>query len=215
MKKLLILTGILCIIFTFGCGQDNAENATEIVSQKTPVMSSESNQSEQKEGQIKPQQLITKEEAAQLLGEAVKEGLEDEQKMLGINIIYYESEKNPSKFLKVAVFQQGEMSQRQGEKDSGSQQGGGDSSQQQSGQGSSEGFSPKSAFEAVKKVFSDPTAGNSGNIGDDSFITSRGMVFMAEETFVYIAVGGTDDPTETVKQAGNLALRNLKRVKGK
>ena len=245
MKKLLFKIALFFCITALitGCSDNSQPSATTV----SPGGASQSSESASPSGQeasasammtIKPKQLISKEDAVKLLGESMKEGIEDEQKELGISSCFYAPEAAGSKsYLQVTILQKpsdnsggqqsgGQQSgsqqsggQQSGGQQSGSQQSGGQQSggQQSGSQQSGKEMTPKKIFEAIKKVFADPNAAVTGFVGDDKFMTSQGICLVSSEYCIYVAVGNADPATAKaiISQAAELAFGNLKRVQGK
>ena len=245
MKKLRCFAALMiCIIFFIaGCSNSESQSAsTQLPGSGGQSPAASASGSQQASGQdqsggqmIEPKQLISKEEAAQLLGEAVKDGSADEQQMLGMKICFYPAENNSSKsYLSIAVIQQGTLQQGSSEDGGGAGQSGSSSGQSGSssgqsgssgGSGGSEGQSgssggnqltPKGIFEAIKTAMEDLNAADTGRIGDDNFISAQGMAIISGEYFIYVTAGSNDATLvpQIVKQAGELAVRNLKRIQG-
>ncbi len=250
MKRLVIITAALALVFTLlaGCGGDENKNAatTQLQGgqqqqgqqggQKSPESQSQGGQQQSGGGQmIEPQQLISRQEAAQLAGEPVKDPIKEEQQMLGLKLCLYVAEKPDSKsYMMVAVVQQGAMQgggggesggQSGGEGgggESGGHGGGGGESGGQGGQGGQGGggggqqeMTPKSLFEALKKTLADPNA-DAGRIGEEAFLSAPGISILSGEYYIYVAASAADPAMtpQIIKQAGELAVNNLKRLLG-
>jgi hypothetical protein len=205
-----------------GGGQSPASNASN--------MPQSSQQSESGGQMIEPKQLISKEEAAQLIGETVKDASTDEQSMLGMKICLYAAENSASKsYIQIAVIQAGALKQGQQQSSGGSSGGSGSSGSSESsgsGGGSSPSASPSSSsgseltpkgiFEALKQAMEDLNSGDTGRIGDDNFLTAQGMGILSGEYYIFVSAGSNDATVVPgiVKAAGEMAIRNLKRIQG-
>jgi hypothetical protein len=206
-----------------GGGQSPASNASN--------MPQSSPQSESGGQMIEPKQLISKEEAAQLIGETVKDASTDEQSMLGMKICLYAAENSASKsYIQIAVIQAGALKQGQQQSSGGSSGGSGSSGSSESsgsgGGGSSPSASPSSSsgseltpkgiFEALKQAMEDLNSGDTGRIGDDNFLTAQGMGILSGEYYIFVSAGSNDATVVPgiVKAAGEMAIRNLKRIQG-
>lgn len=237
LKYICITAAALCILLvTAGCQGDNKQNAatTQLAGNggsQSPGTSQggqppqPSGSGGQSGGQpIGPDQLISKEEAATLLKEAVKDAVTTDQAALGLKIGFYAPEKSDSKsYLEIAVMQkpQGGASQSGGD----SQGGGSVSSSPGQSQGGSSGgggsqggeVSPAIIFEALKKAMADPNSTEVLHIGDDTFVTAPGIVLLSGEYCIYVSAGGADPAVakETTKKAAELVVSNLKRIQGK
>jgi hypothetical protein len=240
MKKTIwiILTLLIVVTLTAGCSGGDSEGASATVqpgnAQSPEAKSSDSQQAsgsgESQSQQIKPEQLISKDDAAMLIGESVKAGVSEEYPLLGLSSNFYAPEKEDSKsYLQVCLIQQSALKQGGG----GEQSGGSDqssqkesqSSSEQSGQSESGGGSggsggeemtPKSLYEGLKKLFSDPNAAITGRIGDDIFISAQGISVLSGEYCIIILIGNSDPAKtqEMLKKAGEMAVSNLKRIQG-
>lgn len=239
-KYVCITVAVMCVFtLTVSCQGGNEQNAatTQIAGNgggQSPGTSSQGGQSSQSSdsGQsggkpIEPSQLISKEEAATLLKEPVKDAAATEQSTMGLKIGFYAPEKSDSKnYLEIVVMQK---PQGGGDKGGGSQGGGGESSSPSQSSGSSGGegsqgggeskggeISPAMVFEALKKAMGDPNATEVMHIGDDTFTTSPGIILLSGEYCIFISAGGADPAAakETAKKAAELAVSNLKRIQG-
>lgn len=243
MKKFISIAVAALIALTLiaGCsggGNQNAANTQlqggqQSQGQQGAQQSQGQQGGQQSQGQqggkmVEPQQLISRMEAAQLVGEEVKDAIKEEQSMFGLKICLYVAEKPDSKsYLQVALIQQGSLQGggqggSGGQGDSGGQggsegQGGGQASGGQSGgQGGAEGqMSPKSIFQALKRAIADPNT-DAGRIGEEAFISAPGISILSGEYYIYVAASGPDPAAaqQITKQAGELAVNNLKRMLG-
>lgn len=237
MKKTicLILAFLILVLIIPGCSQGNSEGASATVqpekSQSPGASSSAGMQASGSESsqsqQIKPEQLISKEEAVKLVGESVKAGVNEKYPLLGLSTCFYAPEKSDSKsYLQVCLIQNSALKQGGEEQSgqssepsetSGSKSGGSESGQQSSSGGEGGGeMSPKTLYEGLKKLFSDPNTALTGRIGDDIFISAQGISILSGEHCIVILMSCTDPAktAETLKQAGELAISNLKRIQG-
>lgn len=231
MRKIIrALTCLLCaVLLLSACSGGNSESANTVLSggQTPGANGSQSQQAggSQSQGQsqgVKPEQLISKAEAAMLIGEAVKDGAKGEYPMLGMNMCFYAGATPESKgYLQVAVIQMGQSGQAehssQPSESQSSQPSESKSSQpSESSGGGGEQMSAKTLYEGFKKLFSDPNVALTGRLGDDAFVSAPGMSILTGEYYIYIAAGSAD-PVQAqaiVKAAAELALNNLKRIQG-
>jgi hypothetical protein len=235
MKKLfcILLVLMIVIICLPGCSDKESQSATTTVqaggsqqpkaSGENSAQASESSGSEGKK--IKPEQLISKEDANKLIGEAVKAGVDDEYPLLGLSSCYYAPENSESKnYLQISVLQKKEEkgSESGGQSESGKSSE--SSSQGQSGESGGSGggsgeeeMSPKGLYEGLKKIFSDSNAAVTGHIGDDIFISGKSISILSGEYCIIISVGSADPvAAETMlKDAAEMAVSNMKRIQGK
>lgn len=243
MKRIicLVLTSLIIILLIPGCSGGESEGASATVqpgsSQSPESKSSDSKQASSESGgsedkQIKPEQLISKEDATTLIGESVKAGVSEEYPLLGLSTNFYAPEKPDSKsYLQVCLIQQsalkkGGSEQSVGSSESGQQGESGGSGSEKSGQSGESGggsggeggeeMSPKTLYEGLKKIFSDPNTAVTGRIGDDIFISAQGISILSGEHCIIILVSCADPSKaeETLKKAGELAISNLKRIQG-
>lgn len=230
MKKLFCILLILTIVVTMlpGCGNNESQSATTSVqgggSQQPQANGANSAQASESAGaeskKIKPEQLISKEDANKLIGETVKAGVEDEYPQIGLSSCYYAPENQDSKnYIQISVLQKKE--QKDGQSDDSSSKPSESSSQSQSGEqgqsGGGEEMSPKTLYEGLKKIYMDANAAVTGHIGDDIFVSGKSISILSGEYCIIISAGNAD-PTlaETIlKDAAEMAVGNLKRIQGK
>jgi|GEM_PF-1766449 len=244
---------VLALYLPAGCAQQEQGGAQTQLPGGTPQPSPQqqsrqmSSGGQQESGQqqggqtIKPRQLISMEEAAQILGEPVKDCVEEEQQVLGMTICLYRPENAKSKgYVQVVVIQQSSMQQGQqqqgqgqdGQSQQGQQeksqgqaqeqgvhqgQGQQDGEQQGQGQQSQQQMSPKSIFDTLRKAFGDPNTPPSSFVGEDRFTTAKGVnILTGDQNYIYISVGH-EDPAKAeqqTKQAAELAVSNFRRLMG-
>ncbi len=238
MRKIILMVAcLLCIALLLpACSGGESGSASTVLSGgQTPGANnsqgqqagSSQSQGGQEQKMIKPEQLISKDEAATLLGETVKDAAKGEYPMLGLNTCFYAAEKPDSKgYLHVGIIQMGQQGQSGGSGGGGqsgqsSQPSSSESSQasQSSGGGSSGGgeeMSAKTLYEGFKKLFSDPNSVLTGRIGEDAFVSAPGISILSGQYYIYVAVGNADPlkAQTMVKQAAELAMNNLKRIQG-
>ncbi len=236
MKKIFCISLILIIAIMLlpGCANNESQSATTTVkgegSQQPQASSSTSAQASESSGsqasKIKPEQLISKEDANKLIGEAVKAGVDDEYPQLGLSSCYYAPENQDSKnYLQISILQKKEQQGGQsGGSESSSQPSASSSQSQSSGQqsesggsGGGEEMSPKNLYEGFKKIFMDANAAVTGHIGDDIFISGKSISILSGEYCIIISAGNADPAlAETIlKDAAEMAVANLKRIQGK
>jgi len=231
---------IFCIALVLsGCSSNESQSASTQLpgGGQSPAANSSSMPQTSQQGEsggqmIEPKQLISKEEAAQLLGEPVKDGMTDKKPVLGMKICFYAAENSASKsYLQIAVVQSGMLQQGQGQGQSqtsaspgsssqpGGQGGSQSSSSPQASQGSPGGgeqLTPKAIFEALKQAMEDLNSAETGRIGDDNFLTAQGMGILSGEFYIFVSAGSNDPAAipGIVKAAAEMSVRNLKRIQG-
>ncbi len=237
MKKIicLILTFVMVILSCVGCSGEESEGASATVqpgNTQSPLTNSSdskqaSSQNNSQSQQIKPEQLISKEDAAMLIGDSLKAGVSEEYPLLGLSTSFYAPEKSDSiSYLQICLIQQSALKQsggnsgQSGESSQSSQPSQSGESSESGGEsdGSTDGgeMTPKSLYEGLKKLFSDPNTAVTGRIGDDIFVSAQGISILSGEYCIVILIGCPDSSKteETLKTAGELAVKNLKRIQG-
>lgn len=138
---------------------------------------------------IEPEQLISRDEAAELLGQPVKQGEKTDQQVVGQKLINYDAEdENAFAFLQVSLQQQAYMPE------------GG-------------GMTPEGIFESTIGAFD---AEEVPDIGDEAYFATPGLHIMAHGYYISIGAGNSDDEAvrTILKQAGTLAVANLEKLIG-
>lgn len=241
MKKLIcIIIASLCVVaFITGCSGGNQQQsaATTQIAGNSSQPSGQSSQGSQggsggqsSGGQsIEPKQLISKLEASQLLGEAVKDAVTGDKSEMGLKTCFYVAENTASKsYLEIAILQtsSGQEGSSGGSSPSKSpSQSGSHGSSQDGGQGGSQGGSqgggqqqtpPNAIYEALKKVMADPNSTEPIRIGDEAFATASGIAILSKGYCIFVSASGADPAAakQLTKQAGELAMSNLERIQG-
>jgi hypothetical protein len=182
-KRYLCLFVSSLILFT-GCG-GNDPGSESGQGKQTEVQATERSA----DCQLKePCELITRAEAGSLLGEPVKDGKYDEQKVVGMKKCFYEAE-GSDKFLQITV-QQPEFMPPQ---------------VRQAGQ------SPKSIFVETKKMLADGRV-DLADFGDEAFIATGGLHMLAGDYYLTVGVGNPDRDgnRQKLEAAGRLVLDKLR-----
>jgi len=142
---------------------------------------------------IEPEQLISKQEAEQLLGEAVKEGEKKEQPVVGQKICFYDAQNEDSEsFLQISITQEAFMK-------SGSQ-------------------TPESIYETTKEALIETGEQRSiSGVGEEYFFGTPGLHILKDGYYLCIAADNSDNSKvqEILDQAGALAVANLKKALGR
>ena len=134
---------------------------------------------------IEPCALISKSEAATLLGEPVKNAEKSEQQAVGMKLCMYNPvDDNSMRFLQITLTQPGFMPPN--------------------------GQTPSSIFHALKTGLSEKQLILEG-LGDEAFIATGGIYILKGEYYISIGAGNIDRPEiqERLKAAGKKALGNL------
>ncbi|NLF45743.1 MAG: hypothetical protein GX581_06660 [Syntrophomonadaceae bacterium] len=178
MKRTVVIMLIFVLLATLaaGCSGDN-NNGKDNTSDKSAVSASV----------IEPEQLISKEEAEELIGAAVADMQKSEQDAVGMKQCLYEfTEEAADSFLQVTLNQQAFM------------------------KNPNPAITPKSIFEDIKDNFEEELTLIEG-VGDEAFIATPGIHILQGEYYMIIAVGNTSDETNRniLKAAGARAVENL------
>lgn len=145
--------------------------------------------------QVDPQKLISRAEAEQLVGNALKDPDKDKINGIpseGMTFCLYDTEATNGRFLQVSVFQRTETYN-------------GD---------------PRAVFDALKTPAANSTAQPAiaavSGVGDEAFIADPGLHMMYKGYYILIAVGDPRDPAnqEILKAAGKKAAENLDKLLG-
>ncbi|MBN1929618.1 MAG: hypothetical protein JW764_08770 [Chlorobiaceae bacterium] len=135
---------------------------------------------------IEPCQLVTQDEAAQLLGEAVKPAEKSEQQVVGMKLCMYNpASGEPIPFLQVSLTQDAFFPPG--------------------------GVGAASIYKSLKDNFEGMRTDVDG-VGDEAFIASGGIYIMADGYYIQIGAGNTSNPTirQRLIDAGKMAVTKLK-----
>ncbi|UWX58115.1 hypothetical protein NY406_02245 [Chlorobaculum sp. MV4-Y] len=169
----------LCAALLFaGCGgnstqQSGADSGNAAVQQKASKI-------------IEPCQLITQDDAAKLLGEAVKPAEKSEKKVVGMKLCMYNpASGEPIPFLQVSLTQ--------------------DAFFPPGGAGAA------AIYKSLKDNFEGMRTDIDG-VGDEAFIASGGIYIMADGYYIQIGAGNTSNATIRARlvEAGRMAVAKLK-----
>ncbi|MGI5919830.1 MAG: hypothetical protein ACOX8N_09325 [Christensenellales bacterium] len=142
---------------------------------------------------IEPEQLISRQEAEQLLGEAVREGEKKEQPVVGQKICFYDAQNEDSRsFLQISITQTAFMK---------------NNSQ-----------TPESIYATTKEALIETGGQRSINgVGDEYFFGTPGLHILKDGYYLCIAADGPDDDKvhQVLEQAGALAVENLEKALGR
>jgi len=133
---------------------------------------------------IEPCQLISKAEAEELLGKALKEPEKTDNAVVGAKACFYDSVDETKGFLDLSLTQQAFMQNAE--------------------------ITPKYLFESIKENFEDELT-KVDEIGDEAFIATPGIHILMGEYYIVIGVGNSGDETNRaiLKAAGKKAVNNL------
>jgi len=142
---------------------------------------------------IEPEQLISRQEAEQLLGEAVKEGEKKEQPVVGQKICFYDAQNEDSlSFLQISITQSAFIK--------------------------SSSQTPESIYAATKEALFDAGEQRSvGGVGNEYFFGTPGLHILKDGYYLCIAAGNSDSSKvqQVLEQAGALAVANLEKALGR
>jgi hypothetical protein len=169
----------LCTVLLFaGCGGNS--------SQQSDVGGGNATVQQQTSKIIEPCQLITQEEAAKLLGEAVKPAEKSEQKVVGMKLCMYNpASGEPVPFLQISLTQDAFFPPG--------------------------GVGTASIYKSLKDNFKDMRTDVDG-VGDEAFITTGGIYIMADGYYIQIGAGNTRNAAvrNRLIEAGKMAVAKLK-----
>jgi hypothetical protein len=195
MKRFCITTVLLLgiALCLAGCA-GNGEKAPDFsAAESTVADASASGQDITPAEIIEPEQLISKQEAEQLLGEAVREGEKKEQPVVGQKICFYDAQNEDSRsFLQVSITQTAFMK---------------NNSQ-----------TPESIYATTKEALIETGEQRSIDaVGDEYFFGTPGLHILKDGYYLCIAADGPDDDKvqQVLEQAGALAVENLEKTLGR
>ncbi len=139
---------------------------------------------------IEPEELISKEEAEQLLGETVKDGEKNEQAVVGQKICFYNAQNEDSlSYLQISITQTSFMK--------------------------NDGQTPESIYTATKEALIETGEQRQiDGVGDEYFFGTPGLHILTDGYYLCIAVGNSDEEKvqQMLEQAGALAVGNLEKI---
>ena len=205
MKKLVLiaLAAVLTAAVFAGCGgesqpaqempeaKDDAAVTTEVQDIVQDEPEPEKEELAQTPGRlIEPEELISREEAAALLGEPVKDGDKTVMESVGQKIVFYDPEMEGSfGFLQLSLTQQAFMPA-----------------------GST--ITPEEIYGAAKAGLDDTSDFEVSGIGDECFSGTPGLHILASRYYIVIGAGNSDDPAvqDIYMRAGEIAVDNLENI---
>jgi hypothetical protein len=187
MKKLFtiviaLVTAVMLAACSGGAPQDNAA-AQQPDAQKPSAEASDAQEATPEAGIIEPQQLVSKEEAAGIVGD-VKDGENKEQPAVGQKICFYDKA-DGSGFLQISLTQQAFMDNT--------------------------GNTPESLYTALKDAVADKDQETADGLGGEYFFGTPGLHILYKGYYINIAAGNSDSSgvRDVLKQAGATAVKNL------
>lgn len=174
MPRALILIMLLAAFMLSACGKTASNNAG------APVRSSI----------IEPEQLISKQEAEDLLGEAVKDGEKHEQPEVGQKICFYDMPyRDSAYFIQISITQAALMP--------------------------ASGQTVEDIYKTLKEALIETAEQKEiDGIGDEYFLGTPGLHILKEGYYICIAAGNLNDDRVLgiLEQAGVLAVNNLEKI---
>lgn len=196
MKKITaIFTMLLCVLILLaGCSASKLEDSASVDAQPEATESQSGEDTEVSEqaqaptsALIEPEQLISLEEAEELLDETLTSE-KKEQSVVGQKIIFYKAvNENSPKYLQIAVTQQAFMPE-----------------------GSPN--TPESIYQSICGQFE---AKSVSGLGDEAQIIPSGYQIMYDAYYLAVTSGYAKDDDEVMKLASETAVKNLKALLGK
>ncbi len=198
MKKITaILAIMICMLMLLsGCAASKPEDSKSNDAQSETIAderadTADAQASEQAQvsasALIEPEQLISLEEAEELLDETLMSE-KKEQSVVGQKIIFYKAvNENSPKYLQISVTQQAFMPE-------GSQN------------------TPESQYKAICAAFEAKTV---SGLGDEAQIIPSGYQIMCDGYYLTVTSGYAKDDDEVMKLASETAVKNLKALLGK
>ncbi len=154
---------------------------------KAPAGANSTNQSAKL---VEPEQLISKSEAAQLLGEAVKEGEKKEQPAVGQKLSFYAPLNDSTQtYVQIAVTQTAFMNNKNN--------------------------TPESLYNSTKANINDSTkAMKVDGIGNEYFFGTAGLHILTDGYYLVIMTGNSNKPEirTLMGEAAKIACKNLKNL---
>jgi hypothetical protein len=139
---------------------------------------------------IEPEQLISKQEAEDLLGETVKDGEKSEQPAVGQKICFYDMPyRDSAYFIQISITQEAAMP--------GANQ------------------SVEGIYTSMKEALMETAEQKSiDGVGDEYFFGTPGLHILKDGYYICIAAGNTNDDRvlDILEKAGTLAVKNLEDI---
>jgi hypothetical protein len=186
LKKFLALFAAALLITSAAACSSKSDEKTTAVKETVKSESEQTTEKDNTSNIIEPVDLISKEEAEELVGISLKEAKITKNDAVGMKIAFYDSaDEKATDYVQVSISQEALMAEKvlKG------------------------GQSPKTIYEATKEAFPERT-GVKG-VGDDAFINNMGIHILKGEYYINISIGKHNDDELLVK-AGIRALKHLK-----
>lgn len=173
---------LLLLSFTLNLGACRSGNDTR----KNSAVQKESIKSAKL---LEPEMLISRDEAAMLLGEPVADGKKSETKAVGMKLCLYNPQNTSSQsFLQLSLTQDTFMPP--------------------------EGVGSETIYRELKKMLSGSKT-DLPELGNEAFIATGGLYLFKDGCYIMIAAGntGNDETISILKAAGRKVLENLERLR--
>lgn len=198
MKRLCIFLLIAALLtpMLFGCSQQTETGEEANPAAQTPSAPEPEEQASEAPSEtafiIEPEQLISKEEAEQILGEAVLDGEKIEQPVVGQKLIFYDAQNEDSdRYLQISINQDAYIDND---------------------------FQSTAAIYETTKDAIDETAEEEeiDGVGEEYFFGTPGLHIFTDGYYLCIAAESSDSDAVLgiLREAGALAVKNLKELVG-
>ncbi|NMW21463.1 MAG: hypothetical protein HKK67_07495 [Chlorobiaceae bacterium] len=180
MKTGTIIISLLCFALTLGACKNNDKPKENSTPEKVNAINKKV---------LEPEMLINKNEAAELLGEAVKDGEKRETKVVGLKLCMYNPvNSSSSRYLQVGLTQDSFMPP--------------------------EGVGSETIYRQLKKMLASSKI-DVKELGNEAFIATGGLYILKDGYYILISSGNIarDETILTLKSAGKKVLENLDKVK--
>lgn len=198
MSRLTVISIALLLVLTLvSCGQNGTKKPSEpdfsaAESANPPAGVSTGSQAAETERLVEPEELISRQEAEELLGEPVKEGEKKEQHAVGQKICYYGGQDEDSgRFLQISVVQTAFIAETALTR-----------------------TAEEIYFETKEALTETSEQRKIEGVGDEYFFGTPGLHILKDGYYLSIAVGNTGGGKdwETLGLAGARAVGNLENI---
>ncbi len=189
-RIIFIFVSLLLALFLASCTDKAADTGSgEDTQQETQEDTQQDNSSQEQQVavMIEPEQLISKQEAQDILGVMVDEGEKTQMESSGQKTLYYDVQEGDIGFLQISLTQPATRPQ-----------------------GST--ITPEELYQSAKVGLDDTSDADISGIGDECFTGTPGLHIVSDGYYIVIAAGNSDNTAvqEVLKKAGELAVGNLK-----